>query len=50
MSCLPFFHKGRMWVRVSAQVWNELNDFERFGEALLGMREGFEGFIKGTGK
>lgn len=26
---------GRLWMRVSAQVYNELGDFERFAEAVL---------------
>lgn len=26
---------GRLWMRVSAQVYNELSDFERFAEAVL---------------
>ena len=26
--------RGRLWVRVSAQVYNELSDYERLGEAV----------------
>lgn len=27
------------WVRCSAQVWNELSDFEHVGKVILGMVE-----------
>jgi len=29
-----FTHNGKIWVRCSAQVWNEVSDFEYAGEAL----------------
>ncbi|KAI1797221.1 PLP-dependent transferase [Ganoderma leucocontextum] len=29
-----FYHNGAWWVRCSAQVYNEISDFERLGEAL----------------
>ncbi|KAM5530994.1 hypothetical protein V8D89_015321 [Ganoderma adspersum] len=29
-----FYHNGAWWVRCSAQVYNELSDFERLGDAL----------------
>jgi len=28
VSAAIFRHSGRWWVRVSAQVWNEISDFE----------------------
>lgn len=30
-----FFFQDGWWARCSAQVWNELSDFEKFGEILL---------------
>jgi isopenicillin-N epimerase len=27
-------HRGRLWVRISAQVYNEASDYERLGEAV----------------
>ncbi|KAG5651325.1 hypothetical protein H0H81_009078 [Sphagnurus paluster] len=30
-----FYHNGRWWTRCSAQVWNEVEDFENIGKAWL---------------
>ncbi|KAG6847565.1 hypothetical protein H0H93_007362, partial [Arthromyces matolae] len=30
-----FYHNGRWWTRASAQVWNELDDFEKVGKIWL---------------
>ncbi|KAJ8073099.1 hypothetical protein AAF712_007381 [Marasmius tenuissimus] len=30
-----FYHDGKWWIRVSAQIYNEISDFERLGAALL---------------
>jgi selenocysteine lyase/cysteine desulfurase len=30
-----FYHNKNWWVRVSAQIWNELDDFQVLGEALI---------------
>ncbi|KAG6916621.1 hypothetical protein DXG01_006117 [Tephrocybe rancida] len=32
---VPFYHNGFWWTRVSAQIWNELSDFERIGDIWL---------------
>ncbi|KZP01387.1 PLP-dependent transferase [Calocera viscosa TUFC12733] len=32
-----YVHDGKWWVRCSAQVWNEISDFEKAGELLLEM-------------
>jgi len=34
-----FFHNGRWWTRASAQVWNEIGDFEKLGKAWLDVIE-----------
>ncbi|KAI0250289.1 PLP-dependent transferase [Lactifluus subvellereus] len=34
VSAMPFRHNGGWWVRVSAQVWNEISDFEYLAKAL----------------
>ncbi|KAJ3195971.1 hypothetical protein HK101_010477 [Irineochytrium annulatum] len=39
MTAQFFPHKGRWWVRFSAQVYNELRDFEEVGGALLELFE-----------
>ncbi|EJD06673.1 PLP-dependent transferase [Fomitiporia mediterranea MF3/22] len=31
----PYYHNGKWWVRCSAQIFNEVGDFEVLGEALL---------------
>ncbi|KAF9483081.1 lolT-1 [Pholiota conissans] len=31
----PFFHNGAWWTRCSAQVWNEISDFEELGKRWL---------------
>ncbi|KDR68934.1 hypothetical protein GALMADRAFT_77978 [Galerina marginata CBS 339.88] len=31
----PFYYEGRWWVRASAQIYNDLSDFERLGKALV---------------
>ncbi|KAG6824642.1 hypothetical protein H0H92_006222 [Tricholoma furcatifolium] len=31
----PFYHNGRWWTRCSAQIWNELQDFERVADIWL---------------
>lgn len=28
-------YKGRVWVRIAAQIYNEMSDYERLGEAVL---------------
>lgn len=28
---------GRLWVRISAQIYNTLEDYERLGEAIEGL-------------
>lgn len=35
VSCSPFYHNGAWWVRCCAQIWNELDDFDVLGKALL---------------
>ncbi|KAF8886313.1 pyridoxal phosphate-dependent transferase [Infundibulicybe gibba] len=30
-----FYHNGHWWVRCSAQIWNEVEDFEKLGRAYL---------------
>ncbi|KAL6300843.1 pyridoxal phosphate-dependent transferase [Sparassis latifolia] len=30
-----FYHNGKWWTRASAQVYNELGDYEKLGEALV---------------
>ncbi|KAI8807432.1 pyridoxal phosphate-dependent transferase [Cladochytrium replicatum] len=35
MSCSPYKHNGSWWVRVSAQIYTELDDFKILGHALL---------------
>jgi len=30
----PFYYQGRWWARASAQIYNDLSDFERLGNAL----------------
>jgi len=30
-----FYHNGRWWTRCSAQVWNEVEDFEKIGKAFI---------------
>ncbi|KAH8099934.1 PLP-dependent transferase [Cristinia sonorae] len=30
-----YYHAGAWWVRASAQVWNEISDFEELGKALI---------------
>jgi len=47
-----FHHNGRWWTRCSAQVWNELEDFEKIGNVWLKVcaevREEFEqGLLEG---
>ncbi|KAF8961602.1 pyridoxal phosphate-dependent transferase [Flammula alnicola] len=32
----PFYYQGRWWARASAQIYNDLSDFERLGNALAG--------------
>jgi len=34
VSATVFRHNGRWWVRASAQVWNEISDFEYLAKAL----------------
>ncbi|KAF8485925.1 PLP-dependent transferase [Russula ochroleuca] len=34
VSAAVFRHNGKWWVRVSAQVWNEISDFEYLAKAL----------------
>ncbi|KAG6844152.1 hypothetical protein H0H87_009395 [Tephrocybe sp. NHM501043] len=29
-----FYHNNRWWTRCSAQIWNELEDFEKLGKIL----------------
>jgi len=31
----PFHHNGAWWTRCSAQVWNELDDFDNIGKIWL---------------
>ncbi|KAK0452766.1 pyridoxal phosphate-dependent transferase [Desarmillaria tabescens] len=30
----PYYHNGMWWVRCSAQIWNEVEDFKKLGTAL----------------
>lgn len=30
-----YYHNGMWWVRCSAQIWNEVEDFQKLGTALL---------------
>ncbi|TFK67270.1 PLP-dependent transferase [Pluteus cervinus] len=30
-----FYHNGRWWTRCSAQVWNQIEDFEKIGKAWI---------------
>ncbi|KAG6916619.1 hypothetical protein DXG01_006115 [Tephrocybe rancida] len=32
---VPFYHNGFWWTRVSAQIWNEMTDFEKIGDIWL---------------
>jgi hypothetical protein len=32
-------HNGKIWVRCSAQIWNEISDFEYVGKALKSICE-----------
>ncbi|TRM58813.1 pyridoxal phosphate-dependent transferase [Schizophyllum amplum] len=34
MGAAHFFHNGRWWVRVSAQVWLEMEDFEKLAKGI----------------
>ena len=35
-----FPHGGKVWVRASAQIWNELQDFDYAAKVLKGLCEG----------
>jgi hypothetical protein len=28
-------HRGRVWVRIAAQIYNEMSEYEQLGEAVL---------------
>ncbi|KAI5119002.1 hypothetical protein M0805_004412 [Coniferiporia weirii] len=43
MSAQIYFHAGSWWVRCSAQIFNEISDFEKLGEALLSICKTIEG-------
>ncbi|KAI5119107.1 hypothetical protein M0805_007855 [Coniferiporia weirii] len=38
-----YFHAGSRWVRCSTQIFNEISDFEKLGEALLSICKTIEG-------
>ena len=33
-----FAHKGRIWLRITAQIYNELGDYEKLGKIVLALR------------
>ncbi|KAI9494038.1 pyridoxal phosphate-dependent transferase [Zychaea mexicana] len=33
-ACQPFFHNGQWYIRLSAQIYNELDDFRHFAQAI----------------
>lgn len=35
--CNPFLYNGAWWVRLSAQVFNDIADFKYAGEVLVGI-------------
>ena len=35
VSCSPFYHNNSWWVRCCANVWTEVDDFDKLGKALL---------------
>jgi isopenicillin-N epimerase len=35
---MSFSHEGRKWVRISAQIYNKLEDYEELASAILAMR------------
>ncbi|KAL5526804.1 hypothetical protein ACEPAF_8529 [Sanghuangporus sanghuang] len=35
VSARPYHHNGKWWIRCSAQIYNEVSDFEKLGEVLL---------------
>ncbi|KAG2012232.1 hypothetical protein CC2G_012266 [Coprinopsis cinerea AmutBmut pab1-1] len=37
-----YFHNGKWWTRCSAQVWNDLSDFEHLGRAWLNVAKGLK--------
>jgi len=42
-----FYHNGRWWIRCSAQVWNEIEDFEKIARALIDICRQIEDVVKG---
>ncbi|KAG6833224.1 hypothetical protein H0H87_009845 [Tephrocybe sp. NHM501043] len=32
---VPYYHNGFWWTRCSAQIWNEISDFEEIGRIWL---------------
>ncbi|KAJ3935050.1 MAG: pyridoxal phosphate-dependent transferase [Lentinula lateritia] len=46
-----FYHNGKWWIRCSAQIWSQVEDFEVLGEAILeASKEILEEFGDGTEK
>ncbi|KAI8811743.1 pyridoxal phosphate-dependent transferase [Cladochytrium replicatum] len=41
VSCVPYKHNGSWWIRVSAQIYTELEDFKVLGETVLGVLNSF---------
>jgi isopenicillin-N epimerase len=37
-----FAHQGRIWLRISAQIYNDLGDYEKLGKIVLTLRSNFE--------
>ena len=35
MEPMPLAYGGRMWIRIAAQVYNSLDQYERLAEAML---------------
>ncbi|KAI8811296.1 pyridoxal phosphate-dependent transferase [Cladochytrium replicatum] len=41
VSCMPYKHNGAWWIRVSAQIYIELEDFKVLGRAILEVLNSF---------
>jgi isopenicillin-N epimerase len=36
-----FTHEGRIWLRITAQIYNDLGDYEKLGKTVLALRSNF---------